>query len=220
MAPLSWSYKSKITPYVLCSDTLLDMGTGGGEFLSSLPFPKNTFATERYPPNIPVAKKCLEPLGIMVTDFAEDSNLPFENDQFDLIINRHESYDLREVNRVLKRKGFFITQQVGDKDNIELNNLFNAPIPEDSEPWDLNFAIKQLHNNHFEIVEQYEEFPTTRIYDIGALIYYLTNIPWQIEDFSPERYKEKLQDLHEIIESKGFFDVISHRFFLISLLNK
>jgi hypothetical protein len=34
---------------------LLDMGTGGGELLSSLPnLPNNTFATESYKPSIPL----------------------------------------------------------------------------------------------------------------------------------------------------------------------
>jgi len=37
---------------------LLDMATGGGEFLSSLvPLPPRTVATEGYPPNLEVARR-------------------------------------------------------------------------------------------------------------------------------------------------------------------
>jgi 2-polyprenyl-3-methyl-5-hydroxy-6-metoxy-1,4-benzoquinol methylase len=64
---LPWSYTSKIIPFIRKSTSLLDMGTGGGEFLSSLsPLPKKTQATEAYPPNFSIAKKNLKPLGVKV----------------------------------------------------------------------------------------------------------------------------------------------------------
>ena len=70
--PLKWNYVNKIVPYLWKTRTLLDMGTGGGELLSSLnPLPKNTFATETYRPNVLIAKKRLEPLGIRVVEVAE-----------------------------------------------------------------------------------------------------------------------------------------------------
>ena len=78
-----WSYHSLIIPYILNSTCLLDMGTGGGEFLSILPFPKTTFATEFYKPNIPIAKKRLEPLGIKVTPLENEEILPFSEDYFE-----------------------------------------------------------------------------------------------------------------------------------------
>lgn len=46
-----------------------------------------------------------------------DSQLPFEDNTFDIIINRHESFDINEVMRILKTNGIFITQQVGGKNN-------------------------------------------------------------------------------------------------------
>ncbi|MBY8984630.1 MAG: hypothetical protein KGD65_06175 [Candidatus Lokiarchaeota archaeon] len=50
--PLTWSYSSKVLPYIRTSESLLDMGTGGGEFLATLaPLPKHTCATEGYEPN-------------------------------------------------------------------------------------------------------------------------------------------------------------------------
>jgi 2-polyprenyl-3-methyl-5-hydroxy-6-metoxy-1,4-benzoquinol methylase len=65
--PLRWNYYNEIRDYCSNATSLLDMGTGGGEFLSSLPFlPKDTCATEGYEPNIKEAKKRLKPLGIDV----------------------------------------------------------------------------------------------------------------------------------------------------------
>src|SRR5579872_5175452 len=76
--PLSWSYASKLLPLLRSSQSLLDMGTGGGEFLFRLqPLPPNTFATEGYTPNIPIARRRLEPLGVQVFEVSKNGQLPF-----------------------------------------------------------------------------------------------------------------------------------------------
>jgi SAM-dependent methyltransferase len=111
-SPGAWSYASIILPLVRTAQALLDMGTGGGEFLASLqPLPSRTVATEGYPPNILVARNRLEPLGVTVWPVGDDDRLPLDDASFDLVINRHESYDAREVLRVLRPGGTFVTQQ-------------------------------------------------------------------------------------------------------------
>src|SRR5438105_10192182 len=87
--PLSWSYASTILMQLRQTTSLLDMGTGGGEFLSSLsPLPPHTCATEGYAPNIPIARQRLEPLGVQVYPVDVSGHLPFEAERFHLIINR------------------------------------------------------------------------------------------------------------------------------------
>ncbi|MFW5998624.1 MAG: hypothetical protein ACOC4G_03420 [Bacillota bacterium] len=57
-SPLTWNYYNIIKDYCKKAKSLLDMGTGGGEFLSSLSFiPEDTCATEGYEPNIYIARK-------------------------------------------------------------------------------------------------------------------------------------------------------------------
>jgi SAM-dependent methyltransferase len=117
-----WSYEAIMREALVGVGSLLDMGTGGGEFLASLaPLPADTAATEGYAPNVPLARQRLAPLGIEVAAMSDDDALPFADGRFDLVINRHEFYDPIEVYRVLKPGGLFITQQVGGQDNIELN---------------------------------------------------------------------------------------------------
>ncbi|MCB9453153.1 MAG: methyltransferase domain-containing protein, partial [Anaerolineaceae bacterium] len=100
-APLTWSYTSIILPKIRQSVALLDMGTGGGEFLSLLqPLPAYTCATEGYAPNIPMARERLEPLGVQVHPVTDDDTLPFPDSTFDLVINKHESYSPSEVWRI------------------------------------------------------------------------------------------------------------------------
>lgn len=213
--PLSWSYGSMAIPLIQESNSMLDMGTGGGEFLSMLrPFPKTACATEGYLPNVSVAKSKLEPLGVEVFQVEEDEKLPFKNSYFDLILNKHESYSCKEVRRIMSENGIFLTQQVGGQDYHEINLALDLPINNDYEHWTLQNAVADLKQNGFVILEYKEEFPLQRFYDIGALVYYLKAIPWQAPEFDLEKDKEQLYKLHLMIMEKGYFDVKQHRFFI------
>lgn len=49
---LPWDYRSVVLEYLRPADRLLDLGTGGGEFLLSLGHPwGRTAVTESWPPN-------------------------------------------------------------------------------------------------------------------------------------------------------------------------
>jgi SAM-dependent methyltransferase len=112
---LPWNYRDQVIEYMQDAEAMLDIDTGGGEFLAELPFrPAFTCATENYLPNIPIAKARLGQFGIQVYQHESDGNrLPFDDRQFDLVINRHGDYDLTEIWRVLRPGGVFLTQQVG-----------------------------------------------------------------------------------------------------------
>lgn len=218
---LGWSYGSIVIPYIRKSKAMLDMGTGGGELLSKLqPLPPMTYATEGYAPNFPIANKRLEPLGVTVKEVKEDNLLLFEDGTFDLIINKHEEYLPSEVKRVMSSDGRFITQQVGGNDCIEINHALGAPVNGEFLHWNLEYARNELIQEGFDVVEWMEEEPNQRFYDIGALVYYLKAIPWQVPDFTIGRYIDKLYTIHETIQSKGFFEVKTNRFFLKAKLNR
>lgn len=213
--PMNWNYTSEILASIRKADSLLDMGTGGGEFLSKLqPFPRNTFATEAYEPNVPIARNRLEPLGITVVEVKDDNQLPFDNEQFDLIINKHESYSVSELYRILKPGSQFITQQVGGQDHLDLNKALGANEDNGYPHWNLNYAVQELESAGFKVIKNLEQFPYTRFYDVGALIYYLSAIPWQVPDFTVEKYFDKLLQIHHQIQERGFIEFKEHRFFI------
>jgi hypothetical protein len=84
-----WDYRSVVKSYLKDTDTLLDMGTGGGEVLLSIKHPYNrTYATEAYVPNFELCQKVLSPLGITVAQTYTDDKLPFENQHFNFIIDK------------------------------------------------------------------------------------------------------------------------------------
>ncbi|MES1044989.1 class I SAM-dependent methyltransferase [Heyndrickxia oleronia] len=216
---LSWSYGSIVLPLIKEAQAMLDMGTGGGEFLSMLtPYPPTICATEAYPPNVPIAKKRLEPLGVKIVQIDDDNELPFEDNSFDLIINRHESYSPTELKRILTNQGIFLTQQVGGTDCSQINEQLGAPLNEEFNHWNMRYAINELEDHGFKIIDHREEFPMQRFYDIGALIYYLKAIPWQVPDFTIEKYQDRLYQIHKIIQSKGYFDVQQSRFLIKAVL--
>ncbi|MCM3144117.1 class I SAM-dependent methyltransferase [Brevibacillus sp. MER 51] len=216
-APLGWNYVNIVKKNMQGIRSMLEMGTGGGELFSKLaPFPQETFATEGYEPNVAVAKAKLEPLGVRVFPVDGEEILPFEDQSLDLIINRHEAYLPSEMKRLLKPGGTFVTQQVGGQDNLELNRLLGAPIPPDYLHWNLAYAVNELEESGLTIVEQKEEMSFSRFYDIGAIVYYLKAIEWQIRDFTVEKYAQALLDLHQKIEAVGYIDIPTHRFLVIA----
>src|SRR4051794_22703951 len=76
-APLPWSYEARVHEVVQHAGSLLDMDTGGGERWAGMqPLPSHTVATEGYPPNVPVARARLEPLGVQVVEAKSDGPLP------------------------------------------------------------------------------------------------------------------------------------------------
>jgi SAM-dependent methyltransferase len=194
-----------------------DMGTGGGEFLLTIehPYP-NTSVTESYLPNVDLCKKKLGGLGIDVRQVIDDSNLPFENESFDIIINRHESYDIREVFRVLKRNGIFITQQVGAMNNLEFSNSLLDDNRIKNLDYSFEVQVENAKDTGFEVLEAEEYFPFLKFFDVGALVYFTRIIEWEFPGFSVERCFEKLLGLQSMVESNGFVESVEHRFLIVA----
>lgn len=214
-SPPPWDYDQRVMAALPGVQSLLDLGTGGGEHLASLaPLPPDTWATENYPPNMAIARARLEPLGVSVVTGVPDNALPFPDDRFDLVINCHESFDAAEVYRILKPGGRYITQQVGGQDNLRLNALLQDEVAFEFMDWGLGVEVQQLQTAGFRVVEQMEAFPESHVSDIGAIIYYLRAIPWQIEDFTVETYRPKLLALHQQILRDGGLTLASHRTFV------
>jgi len=214
---LPWNYKDLVIRYLKPEHQLLDMGTGGGEFLLTLGHPYgNTSVTEGWEPNVVLCKERLEPIGICVKQMYDDSSLPFANNTFDIIINRHDSYDVEEIKRVLKPKGLFITQQVGGKNNEQLSNglipNFKPQFPDLS----LQNENENFERCNFNILYANEYFPSLRFYDTGAVVFFAKIIEWEFPNFSVDACYDKLCRLQDELEEKGFIQSFEHRFILVA----
>jgi SAM-dependent methyltransferase len=216
IAPLPWDFDQTVVNHARAAPDLLDIGTGGGEWLASLRYrPPRTVATEGWPPNVDVAGGRLRPLGISVvaTEPAPDNveqipdepggRLPFPSGSFALVTSRHESFVASEIARVLVPGGIFLTQQVGGDygDFYEALELPRPPNPK--RRWDLRLAQEQLAGAGLRVLDSGEATEVTSFTDVGAFAWYLKLIPWTVEGFSIETYRLQLERLHERIGANG-----------------
>ena len=215
---LPWDYALIVRSAMEHADSMLDLGTGGGEFLSSLaPLPARTCATEGYPPNVGVAKQRLDPLGIEVCDTSADPanrHLPFADGEFDLIIDRHDEYVAPELFRLLRAGGQFITQQCGGYGEADLIEWFAGKGGAAPMDWTAAVAARQLQEAGFRITNVQEAHPEYSFLDVGAVAYDLRTRPWNVEDFSVEKYRDRLLAMHEHIAEHGSFTVKDERFLI------
>ena len=213
-----WDYRSAVMHHLKPDAKILDIDTGGGEFLLSLGHPASLLsATENYPPNVELCRQTLLPLGVDFRQASGEGLLPFDNDQFDLVINRHGSYNPEEIYRVLRPGGLFITQQVGainDRDFVHLLLPHETRYPFSLQH--LSIAASRFEDAGFEILEGHECFPKLRFYDVGALVWFARIIQWEFPGFSVDSCLNELIRAQQHLEQHGCIEGKTHRFFLIA----
>ncbi len=225
--PLPWDYRALLAESARGSPDMLDLDTGGGELLAGLPYrPERTVATESYPPNVHVAARRLHSLNVSVikVEGPPDNNvqtdetkghLPFRNDSFHLVVNRHASFLAKEVSRVLAHGGRFITQQVGEQRHNDFHQLLGLPPPApSSRPWTLDLAKAQLEAANLQVTKSGIGIEIVSFKDIGAFAWYLKNIPWIVDGFSVFGHRTRLKELHLRIQKRGPLKVRQSRFWL------
>lgn len=210
-----WDYRQVIGEYITPEQKLLDIDTGGGEFLLSLKHPhENTAATENYLPNVQLCQEMLIPLGIDFRQADGAGELPFADESFHMVIDRHGDFNPEEIYRVLKPGGVFIMQQVGAENERELVKLLCGDLPIPFPEQYAAVAAEAFRNAGFRILRQEECFRPIRFYDVGALVWFARVIPWEFPDFSVDTHLERLLEVQRIVEEVGFAEGRTHRFLL------
>lgn len=213
---IPWDYFSIIKQYLKADKKLLDMGTGGGEFLLSLHHPYSLCAiSEGYLPNVLLCKQKLAPLGIQVEQIFDDQHIPYEDDRFDIVINRHEDYDLREVKRILKKDGIFITQQIGKDNDWDLIQRVLPKQDNRNNKKVLSYAIKEAEELDFQILDAKEVMTPLLFYDLGAFVYFAKIISWEFVGLSVEAHFDRLLTMQKEIEANGYLQGSEHHFLLV-----
>lgn len=214
---LPWDYEKIIKQYLNNDMYILDYDTGGGEFLLSLKHPfHKTAATEGYPPNVELCKKKLLPLGIVFKECNNPSNIPFEDESFDIIINRHGNFDANEFYRLLKKDGMFITEQVGGDNDRDLVEMV---LPNTVKPYphlNLREQKKVFEDAGFHIIKGEEAYRPIKFYDVGAFVWFARIIEWEFPDFSVDKCFEYLLELQKRIDDMGSIAGTMHRYLIVT----
>lgn len=211
----SWGYARLAGKRLAGVSAALDIGTGGGEVLAAMPaLPARMVATESWPPNVAVAARRLRPRRVAVIAVGGEPPLPFRAGAFDLVISRHpvETW-WDEIARVLCPGGAFLSQQIGAGTVGELREFMMGPQPL-SVRRDPQRARRAAEDAGLAVTGLRAESLRAEFYDVGAVVYFLRKVPWNVPDFTVARYRDRLAALHERIEADGMFVTYAKRFLI------
>lgn len=141
------------------------------------------------------------PVGVDVVAFGQPDDdpapqrMPFPDQRFDLVLNRHEAYHPEEVARVLRPGGCFLTQQVGGDELGEVRRALRHPPSAPHVTYRAFTAA--LEEAGLVVLDGAECVDHYAFDDVAVLVAYLQQVPWDAPaDFTVDRYAHALLDLH------------------------
>ncbi|MEU3558297.1 class I SAM-dependent methyltransferase [Streptomyces fragilis] len=226
----SWGYARLLGERMAEARAALDVQTGGGEVLATVPrAPALLAATEAWPPNVAIARRTLAPLGGMVVHVGESDGLPFRDGVFDLVVSRHPvvtRWD--EVRRVLRPGGTYLSQQVGAATVRELAEFMREGRPDgpasragaEADPLATRSgstppaAAAAAEAAGLEVADLRQEALRMEFHDVAAVVHFLRKVIWIVPGFTVEAYRDRLAVLHDFIERHGPFVAHSQRYLI------
>jgi len=161
---------------------VLDLGCGSGEFTIKIESCfKEVIGVDAFEKYIKTAKENnnLENVRFIVADAG---NLPFNDEEFDMIISSRGPLSatedfMRESLRVLKRRGYMIEETIGEKDKIGLKKIFgrgqNYPIKKTK----LESVKKMLDDLNLTLLESKYYFYLREYENLNKIIKLLKRAP-------------------------------------------
>ncbi|GEP25119.1 class I SAM-dependent methyltransferase [Lentilactobacillus diolivorans] len=214
---LPWDYRQLVLQSLTPNKMLLDMGTGGGELLSSFHHPAHqTAVTEAWQPNIDLLRKKFEPIGVTVYPVKQADMLPVHNQSVDIITNSHNAFNAKSVANKLNSTGLFITQQVGATNNFSLSQFLNPNYVPAFPKNTLLQTINACQKAGLKIRLDKQAFPKMTFFDVGAIVYYASIIPWEFPNFSVDKCLPQLLALQQIIDTQKSITTNEDRFIVIA----
>lgn len=212
---LPWSYRRLVQESLRDDMALLDYDTGGGEFLRSLRHPaEKTAATEGYPPNVQLCRETLLPLGVDFQECADPSHIPFPDESFDIILNRHGAFDPAELLRLLRPGGLFLTEQVGEDNDRDLVERVLPGTPKPFPHKNLREQRAAFEKAGFRVLRGEEAYRPIRFYDVGAFVWFARVIEWEFPGFSVDRCLDRLLAMQEELEKTREIRGTIHRYLI------
>jgi SAM-dependent methyltransferase len=219
--PVPWDYQDIVCRYLQPSSRVLDVGTGGGEHFLSLASHLHTgIGIDVDPTMIQVARENtpVSLAGNVSFQVMDAGQLQFPDAGFDLVLNRHTILYPKEIVRVLRPEGFFITQQVGPWNTRNICSLFGCgPGGEykTTPSQGLGAVGKVLEQNGCAVVARGEYDVRYWFCDVESILFWLEAIPIP-EDFDLELHWSLVaQILSDYRTAKGI-ETNEHREFLVA----
>ncbi len=209
--PAPWDYRDVALRYLRSSDTVLDVGTGAGERLRDLaPSFGHGLGIDADPQMVRLAREA--PAGNLSFRVCSE-RLESVPETFDVILDRHAPFGLDAIAARLRAGGYFITQQVGERNMACVKAaLGQAPGP----PPVSREAIAASGLHLLAFMEYDAEYV---VLDIGSLVFWLNALDAAHADVDGQSAVASAAILNRVlagnVDERGFV-TNAHRYLAIA----
>jgi SAM-dependent methyltransferase len=218
-APVPWDYLDVVRQFLTPTDYVLDIGTGGGEvFLTLAPYFRKGIGIDIDPEMIEQARKNktaqqIANVGLAVMD---TDCLEFPDGEFDVVLNRHCDVNVLETGRVLRAKGYFLTQQVACRNTLTVLEALGWTPASFGDGWwqPMDELAAEFERLGYQVVAKAEYDVCYWFCDVGSLVFWLKAVPLP-EPFDVEKHWQGVNRLIEECSTERGVETNEHRELLI-----
>lgn len=178
---VGWNFYEEVRKKAQGDSVLLDIGTGGGEniihiassflFVVGIDLANGMIQTAR----ANIQKSNVHNVNCFEMDAAQ---LQFPDEFFDVVSCCHAPFSAKEVRRVLKKGGVFLTQQVSEADKWNLKETFGRGQAFGEEDGQLKIGyIKELEDAGFSSIQSFDYNAVEYYERVEDVIFLLKHTP-------------------------------------------
>ncbi len=212
-APVPWDFLKEVKKYLKPTMDVLDIGTGGGErFIQLSDIYKSGMGTDVDPAMIDIARKNAQAVDNVEFIVSSDKLTKIEKN-FNIILDRHAPFDLTAIFNHLKPRGYFISQQVGEKNMLNIKKVLE-------QKYDIPIITKdEVQKSGLRIVTFQEYDVEYVVKDIESLIFWLKALDMLHADIATDKVIDNVEILNAILKGnvdKRGFVTNEHRYLVIA----
>lgn len=210
--PVPWEYQDVVRGYLRPADTVLDVGTGGGEQMRTLaPAFGHGLGIDIDPEMVRIAGTSPGPANLSFR--LGDHRLGSVPETFDVVLCRQAPFDLDAVAKRLRPGGYFLTQQVGERNMACVKDALgqaDPPVP---------VSRDQVRASGLRLVAFMEYDVEYVVRDIESLVFWLNALDLAHADVCGASALASADDFNTVlagnVDDRGFV-TNEHRYLVIA----
>lgn len=210
--PEQYDEQAILKKYVKPTDHLAVLSVDAGYFAKKFtPIPEAAFVVEPYI-EIEAVKSNLIDTPYKVTKLTPSGQMPFKDEKIDVAMCQYSNYDKFEIQRVLKKDGYFVVNQNGTANLKEFLKIYMPFGMKGS--WDAFSCAQTLEDIEMKVIEKFEDYGTIRFHNLNALHTYFKNNSPDLGDIN--KYKVFYLKALKEIKERSFCEITTHRFLIVA----
>jgi SAM-dependent methyltransferase len=217
--PVLWNYVDVVRQYIKPSDRVLDIGTGGGEiFFSLAPYFGQGIGIDQDPDMLEAARRnqTAQSIHNISLRLMDASDLQFDAGEFDGVLLRHLRVYAGEIVRVLRPRGYFIAQMVGQRSSLNILDAFGwTPASFGPDWWQPVAELADQFRLHgCRVIAQAEYDVPYWFTDLESFLFWLMAVPWP-EEIELDKHWRSIARFLETSQTARGIETNEHRGLLI-----